>query len=587
MISESERAAYERLDIPMALCSVVDGNIHAELVSDGQCAYFGLTRAEMLAALRGGMYSYTHPEDGERLVRATEDFLFRRRDALDIVFRNRINENADYHLNLAVSRWQTMADGTEYAMLIYLDLSHAESGVSNILTLYGQSPDDVIYKDVATGLPNLNFTRQFADERISRYRALEQQPMLITYDIKNLQTYNLNYGYVNGDKLVRLVADTLREYHAGATIARGPDDNFFVLDAFTTREEVAYRVNCVNEAVISSAFGVTKGIQAGVALVTEQMRAVNGFDNSRTALSEIADDMNAVVSFYSPERDEQYWFQRYIIDTFDQALENRWIKVFYQAMVRVRSGKMTGLEALARWIDPSRGMIPPGDFIPLLSRYHLLYRLDLYMVEQVCREFAVRAEHGLPLLPVSVNFSAQDFDHADIPEELDAITEKYGVPRRDIVIEVTEQDLAQGTEHFREQLRALREHGYHLWVDDFGSGYSSLSVFSQFEMDRIKFDMEMLRHLDDKNGANRAILRAITGVCRELGVRTLAEGVETQAQLDFLREIDCELAQGYLFFKPKPVEDAIFKIQRQGPTNNYELAPERRRNCEDWTARKQ
>jgi len=160
------------------------------------------------------------------------------------------------------------------------------------------------------------------------------------------------------------------------------------------------------------------------------------------------------------------------------------------------------------------------------------------------------------------------------------------VTRRDIVIEVTEQDLAQGTEHFKEQIKALRAHGYHLWVDDFGSGYSSLSVFSQFEVDRIKFDMELLRHLDDKNGANRAILRALTNVCRELGVRTLAEGVETRAQMDFLKEIDCELAQGYLFFKPKPVEDAIFKLERQGPTDNYELATERRKNCDDWVAKK-
>ena len=582
MISESERAAYERLNIPMALCSIVDGNIHAELVSDAQCAYFGLTREEMLAALKGGMYSYTHPEDGERLVRATEDFLFRRRDKLDIVFRNRRNENADYHLNLAVSRWQTMEDGSEYAMLIYLDLSEAESGVSQILMLYGQSPDDAIYKDANTGLYNLYYTRQFADSCVRRYREAGREPMVITYDVKNMQTYNINYGYTNGDKLFRLVADVLRKNHPDGVVCRGEDDGFFVFDAFTTEEEVSARIHAVNEEVVREAYGTTKGIRAGVVVLLPQMLAVNAFDAGRTALSEISDDLNAVVSFYASENDDIYWFRRYIIDSFDQALENHWIKVFYQAMVRTKTGKMTGLEALARWIDPNRGMIPPNDFIPLLSHNHLLYRLDLYMVEQVCREFGVRAEAGLPLLPVSVNFSAQDFDHADITAELDKITERYNVPRRDIVIEITEHDLAQGTERFKEQLQELRAHGYHLWIDDFGSGYSSLSVFSQYEVERIKFDMDLLRHLDDRNGANRAILRAFTGVCRELGVRTLAEGVETAEQLAFLKEIDCELCQGYFFFRPSPVEDAVFKAKRRGPTQNYELTEERRTNCDNW-----
>ena len=582
MISDAERAALERLGIPLALCSIEDGHIHAELVSDGQCAYFGLTRPEMLNALRGGMYSYTHPEDGERLVKATEDFLFRRRESLDIVFRNRVSEDAEYHLNLAVSRWQVMADGSEYAMLIYLDLSGAESGVSNILALYGQSPDDILYRDINSELPNMNFNRQFADQRIAHFRSMDQTPMLMDFDVKGMQTYNQNYGYTNGDRFIQLVARTLKEVFPGGTVIRGQDDDFLVYDAFTDEATVRRQVDRVNSLVRTNAYGSTMGLRAGVCVITPEMRAVNALDCARTALAEIAADLNKVCAFYAPERDEQYWMRRYIVDTFDRALEQHWIKVFYQPIVRTRTRKMTVLESLARWIDPGRGVIPPGDFIPLLSRFHLLYRLDLYMVEEVCREFETRAEVGLPLLPVSVNFSAQDFDHANVPEELDRILASYDVARTDIIIEITEQDIAQGTDHFKNQLRELRSRGYRLWIDDFGSGYSSLSVFSQFDIDRIKFDMNLLQNLDDMDGANRRILRAFVGVCREMGVHTLCEGVETQAQLEFLQEIDCEMAQGYFFYKPNPLEDAVFRVKHSGKTTNFETREERTRICAEW-----
>ena len=582
MISDAERAAFERLSIPLALCSIENGRIHAELVSDGQCDYFGLTRQEMLNALRGGMYSYTHPEDGARLVRATEDFLFRRRESLDIVFRNRVSEDAEYHLNLAVSRWQVMADGSEYAMLIYLDLSAAESGVSNILALYGQSPEDMLYRDINSELPNMNFNRQFADQRIAHFRSMDQTPMLADFDVKGMQTYNQNYGYTNGDRFIKMVAETLKEVFPGGTVIRGQDDDFLVYDAYTNEAELRHRVDRVNALVRTRAYGSTMGLRAGICRITPQMRAVNALDCARTALAEISDDLNAVCTFYSPERDEQYWFRRYIVDTFDQALEEHWIKVFYQAIVRTNTRKMTVLESLARWIDPGRGMIPPGDFIPLLSRFHLLYRLDLYMVEEVCREFETRAEAGLPLLPVSVNFSAQDFDHANIPVELDRILARYGIDHSDIIIEITEQDIAQATDHFKSQLRELRARGYRLWIDDFGSGYSSLSVFSQFDVDRIKFDMNLLQNLDDMGGANRRILKAFTGVCRDLGVHTLCEGVETREQLEFLQEIGCEMAQGYFFYKPYPLEDAVFRVKHSGKTTNFESREERARACADW-----
>ena len=588
MISELERAVFERSALPLMLCSVVDGRTRAEVISDGFCRSFGLDREAMHDALRRGMYEYTHPDDQEWLHSNTEGFLNRRCDELDVVFRNRHSPDEDYTMVHMVTRWQTMADGSEYALCVYCDMAKTESAISRLFTQFGSGDDALIYTDPTTGLKNFNYNRQFSMDHVGRIRAAGGTPMFLVMDIQGMQGYNATYGYTNGDKLMRLIAGELE--HAcispDAFVVRGADDDFFILDVFPGEEETLRKVREINEHIKANAYGVTNGIRVGACVMDEKARTTTAMDRARTALRELGDDLNAVCRFYSAEKDEMYWFRRYIVDSFEQALAEGWIKVFYQPILRTATRKMTALEALARWIDPSRGMIPPIDFIPLLSRFHQIYRLDLYMVEQICREFAVRREEDLPLLPVSVNFSAQDFDHVDVPAALDEILERYGVAHENIVVEITEQDIAAGTEHFCAQLRALRAHGYKLWIDDFGSGYSSLNVFSRFDVDRVKFDMDLLRRLDDKSGTNRVILKAITSACRELGVHTLAEGVETEEQLAFLRSIDCELCQGFLFSKPKPLQDAIFKRRRQGPATHYEDWQERRASCDAWLAKK-
>ena len=575
MISESERAVFERSELPVALCSLRDGNIHAEVVSDGFCASFNLDRDAMFAALRSGMRDHTHPDDLGWVHDANNAFIHGETPELNVVFRNRAaGEGSDYRLILCAGRWQTMADGTKAAVMVYLDMESAETGIARLYTAFGESQANLIYRDPVTELPNLNYLRQFADEIINRYWLRDKQPVLLYFDVKNLHGYNVANGYTNGDRLMKLIARTLQEYYPDGTVARGADDGFIVFTEFTTEEDTARRVAAVNDSIKKNAYARTNGVRAGAAKIEPKHKSVNAFDCARAALREIGDDLNTICRFYSTEQDSLYWKRRYLFENFDRALAEGWIKVYYQAIVRTKTRKMTVLEALCRWVDPQRGVIPPDEFIPLLSHYHQLYRLDLYMVEQICREFSVREAAGLPLIPVTVNLSAQDFDHADMPAELDRILEKYGLDHDRLIVEITEQDIAQGTEHFARQLREIRRRGFRLWIDDFGSGYSSLNVFSRFDIDRIKFDTELLRHLDEKHGANRRILRAFTNVCRELGVHTLCEGVETEAQWEFLKEIDCEMAQGFFFWRPQPVEAAVQMARDKGKTTNFESRAE-------------
>ena len=284
--------------------------------------------------------------------------------------------------------------------------------------------------------------------------------------------------------------------------------------------------------------------------------------------------------------DDKYWQRRYIVENFDKAMKAGWIRVFYHAIYRIENRKIAAFEGLARWVDPGHGVIPPNDFIPVLRKYHQLYKLDLYMFEQVCREAKRRYEVGLPLVPVSVNFSQQDFDHADIVAEMNRIYDKCelagSVDKSLFIVEVTEQDLAVGPDKLQEQLEQIRKNGYGLWLDDFGSGYSALNVFSRFDFDMIKCDLELLKHLDDHGGINRLILKELVDVARQIGVHVLIEGLETEEHLAFVREVGCELAQGFYYHKPEPLDVIVSRFKSHDAFSLCETQQERDEMNRKW-----
>ena len=580
MISENEKAFFERVPIPLVVFQWVDGQIRAVIASDGYCKQVGQSRETVIRHMNTDLYRCVHPEDIDWLTRAGEDFARKERD-YDILYRARSADGGGYHLIHALGRWLTLLDGSEAGLIIYSDMTNTTSGIEHLYSVYDNS-NKMLYRDTVTELPNLNYSRQFADEKITMLRLLEKQPMLLYTDVISMQSYNNQYGYAEGDILLRQIAAALEEAYPDGMVIRGSDDHFLVIDEYRGEDALREEIRSINKKVLERAYGNAFGIRAGVCVIEAGKSATYAIDAARRALQEIGNDLNIEYCVYSSSLDEQDWMQRYIIDTFDEAMEKHWIRAYYQGIVRTKTRRITLLESLARWIDPSMGAIQPGEFIPVLSKYHLLYRLDLYMVEEICREYGARRDAGLPLLPVSVNFSAQDFDHADIPARLNEILRRYDVSPDNLIVEITEEDLAKGTERFAAQLARLRADGYKLWIDDFGSGYSSLNVFGKFGIDRIKFDIELLRRLDDNNGANRRILRAFVNVCRELGVHTLAEGVETEEQLRFLDEIDCEMAQGFLFYKPQPLEVALYKINLSKRAHNHESAEERQRSNAEW-----
>ena len=577
------RKAYEAMPVAVVYDQLIDGKVVPLLVSDGFCELVEMDRAQTMDWFREGQFERLHPDDVGRVKRVSEDFI-RRVSGYDLIFRSKHRDG--YHVIHAVGKWQIMPDGTELALLTYSDITVTTEAIANTIENYQLFQKDHFFTDSLTGLPNLNYLNQFADERVHALRTRGEIPMLIFADVISMQYYNSQYGYHKGNELIRLIADSLRNAFPNALLMRGADDHFILIDQYESEDRTAEQVRATDQAIRRRAEGNTPGIKTGVCIYEPETQTLEALDHARNAMKWMGNDLNQTCQFYSQAAVNDYWNQRYVLDSFDRALENGWIRVYYQAIVRVQTGKGSAAEALARWIDPVRGFLPPDEFIPVLRKYHLLYKLDLYMAEQVCREVPARAQRGLTPLPVSVNFSAQDFEYIDIPTALNEIYERYHLEETNngklMIVEITEQDMATASEKFYEQLRRLRKNGFHVWIDDFGSGYSSLNVFSRFDVDLIKFDMDLLRNLDNKGGVNRRIIKAMTDIARDLGIHTLAEGMETEEHRAFLQEAGCELGQGYLYHRPEPLEATFYRLEAGEKPRICETQEERSRMVREW-----
>lgn len=251
----------------------------------------------------------------------------------------------------------------------------------------------------------------------------------------------------------------------------------------------------------------------------------------------------------------------YIVRHLDEAIEKKWIKVYYQPIVRTISRELCAMEALARWDDPTYGFLTPPQFIGVLEQHNLIDKLDRYMIEAVCRNFARLRKAGRQAVPISLNLSRLDFITCDIFAVVEETLRRFDVPRDMLHLEVVESILTDRVKVIGTSLDKFRNAGYEIWMDDFGSGYSTLNFLKDQRFDVLKMDMAFLK--SDTQRA-RDIILSIIAMDKRIGNRTLAEGVETEEQFHFLRESGCEKVQGYYLGRPMPYDKSVEECLTQG-----------------------
>ena len=247
-------------------------------------------------------------------------------------------------------------------------------------------------------------------------------------------------------------------------------------------------------------------------------------------------------------------------ERFHQAIERGLIRAHFQPIVRSLTRQIMGAEALARWFDPDGRMLSPADFIPDLEEHGLIFELDMEILRQACVLYADLRRRGTPLSHVTVNLSRLDFAREDLFETICSVLDSNSVPHSAINLEITESLMLEDAESFAATFRRFKDAGFSVWLDDFGSGYSSLNVLQNYSFDVIKFDMLFLRQLSVKG---RAMLASLVSMAKTLGTHTLAEGVEVDEQREFLLDVGCEAQQGFYYSRPIPREELIALIDQK------------------------
>ena len=411
------------------------------------------------------------------------------------------------------------------------------------------------YRDDLTGLLTMPV---FLKKMLAQAKKDEEEGAFGSYDsiyfnLTNFKIYNASYGREAGNRLLQKIADDLRTFFPGDLAARPERDTFFLLGSRRrVPEALEAMIRDIDGYIDDSSVRLKAGVCDFGKTVPPITALRNSFDLAKIACDSIKTDGSRSWAFYEDSMGSMMENRAYVLRHFDRALREGHIRIYFQPVIRTLTGKLCGMEALARWEDPDKGLLTPGIFIPVLEGARIIDKLDRYVLEAAARFLAERRRKGLPVVPVSVNLSRVDFEVSQPLDMVEEVVKRYRLPRRLIRIEITESALVKSEKVLKKAIAAFRKAGYECWLDDFGSRYSSLNVLHNFFLDELKIDMSFLRHFNERS---RKIIRSIVAMAKTLGVHTLAEGAETEEQVDFLRTMGCEKIQGYFYNRPLPWQD--------------------------------
>lgn len=377
---------------------------------------------------------------------------------------------------------------------------------------------------------------------------------LVYLHIDNLKNYNHLNDIEAGDRVLHATIDWAASKAIGGMVARYAGDGIVFMVPAPAVDDLATQANA-----LLPTFGELDGLQAklGIIVCTRPMSVDDAMKRALYACGSIEDVEGVYSCTFEGDVRIRYNKRAYVVNHIDDAIARGEIRAWAQPIVRVLTGRICEVEILARWQSERYGFLYPDEFIPALEQYQLIHKLDLEVIRLACAQWTDARACGTNV-PVGINLSRLDFELCDIYGAIRDIMARYDVPVDQLHIEVTES-LAAHDKVIVEGIRQFREAGFEVYMDDFGSGYSSLGQMAEMRFDVIKFDKSMIDDVVNNERA-RVVLADSISMVKRLGLHTLCEGVETQEQFDFLRAVGCEKAQGYFFGRPCPHEATLQEL---------------------------
>lgn len=574
--SESEHKLIEGLAVPVAVYQFIDRRVVTIALSKGFCELFGFDDpAEAYYVMDHDMYRDAHPDDVARIEDIAVDFAVNGGE-YEAIYRNKSPKDEDYRVIHSKGKHIYKETGERLAIIWYTDEGMYDNDIDTHLSRLNRILRDGIHRDSLmysnaydnlTGLPNLSYFFQLSESGRDALLSEDRQPAMVFFDLNGMKAFNSKYGFAEGDVLLREVARLLVKYFSKESCGRFGQDKFIV---YADNNGLVDKLNSFFEELRTINGGRTLTVKAGIFLKVRGVDLDAGVaaDRAKAAANSIEDTTVSAYRYFDDEMLARIDHEQYIIDRFERALEEGWIQVYYQPIVRAANGCVCDEEALARWIDPEKGYMPPDEFIPILENAHLIYRLDLYVLDEILQKIKRSDDAGLYIVPQSVNLSRFDFESCDIVEEIRKRVDNAGVSHDKITIEITESVIGSDFDFMKAQVERFHALGFNVWMDDFGSDYSSLDFLQSIPFDLIKLDMRFMKQFYESE-KTRVILTELVRMAMNLGLDTVTEGVEDEAQVEFLREIGCTKLQGYYFCKPIP-EHQIMKRYETGEQIGFE-----------------
>ncbi|MEM7307058.1 MAG: GGDEF and EAL domain-containing protein [Planctomycetota bacterium] len=497
-----------------------------------------------------------HPNDLDGLRAAIAEHLSGQSDICEVEYRIR-HADGSYRWVACRAVAQEREGGAVVLAGSHADVHDFKSGAGRMLT--------DLFRDPLTGLPSRALFLERLGRSMTRMRLdPREQYAVLVLDLDRFQTVNDGLGHEAGDRLLTEVTSRLSGcVREGDTLTRLGSDKFAVLLDGLRRPGQALRVaesvlGALAPPIVLEGEEIFPSAGVGVAIgVQAYEKAEDVMSDAYSAMHRAKQDGGASYQIFDPEMQARSVARLRLEADLRHAVDRGELCLHYQPIVEMESGRIAGFEALLRWLNPERGLVSPGDFVPVAEETGLITPIGSWVLDEACRtsrRWNERYANGTPI-SVSVNLSGRQFAEPDLASEIEAAIAKHELDPRALKLEITESVLMENSASNASQIKKLRDLGLELMIDDFGTGYSSLSSLHRFPIGTLKIDRTFVSRMEFEE-ENSEIVRTIMTLGKNLDMSVVAEGVETQAQLDQLRDLGCEMGQGFLFSNAVDAESA-------------------------------
>jgi diguanylate cyclase (GGDEF)-like protein/PAS domain S-box-containing protein len=561
-LSESERLHRYIVNTSPDIIYILDQDGHFTFINERIESLLGFSKEEII----GKHYSFlVHHDDMEQAKYVFNERRIGTRAAKNIELRLKCKDDGkSRHFNNRTLPIELSAMG------MYTGDSQSSSsytgtyGVARDVTERKIAEETInfqAYHDLLTKLPNRALLRDRLSLAISQAKREDEKLAVMFLDLDRFKNINDSLGHMIGDELLQMVSMRLKEcIRAADTLARFGGDEFTLMlpklhngreDASKLAEKITDTLKQPftvdgHELYVSASIGIALYPQDGTNIDTL-------IKHADVAMYHVKGQGKNGYQFYSNEMNVPY-MEKLSLDTgIHRALDNNEFSLVYQPQVNLRTGEIVGVEALLRWEHPEHGAISPAEFIPFAEESGLIIDIGYWVFKTACAELSRWRTAGLPEIRMSINISARQLMEDNIVRNIISIMKDYDVPGSCIELEITENAIMDDMDSIIRKLQELSSHDITIAIDDFGTGYSSLSYLHKLPIHTLKIDRTFLKESRINKGDN-TIINTIVAMAKGLSLNVIAEGVESQAQLEYLRAIECSEAQGFLFGKPLPSE---------------------------------